>query len=405
MTKFKQASKDKEIVKKANIQGKIKGIIYFDENDQNYALIINKVAGLYAIRLIKYEIDNTLEKVRVNVRAVKRFPNLMEFYTNKEDAFKEAENIQENPELINKCIYEIETHDDETENNILLIGVAGSGKSTLANVISDTNKFYECDKWVGGTQQFKTIDFEWNGTKYRVVDTVGTGDTNLTRGEVLYKMGEAIHSMKKGIKRIFVVIRSRLTNEAMEPFSYIQQIFKKVDQHITIIRTGFEDFEDIEACEKDTNEIRNANNTMASILNKYNIIYVNNPPESKRRLENNREDREKSRKIIMSYLESCKENYKMENWDNVCVRINDLMNAKKWGERNNREKIVNKLREEIISVVDEQIGEQLNRSLIEIIEKEREAVGEVKARVTGSFLGNIEIEMKLKNLKNCCSIL
>ncbi|CAG8712826.1 2102_t:CDS:1, partial [Cetraspora pellucida] len=216
MSRFKQTSKDKEIVKKANIQGKIKKIGYFDKNDQQFALIINKVAGLYAIRIIKYEIDNTSEKDIINVRAVKRLPNLMEFYPNKGEAYTNFDEIQMNPELLSQCIYEIETYDDETENNILLIGVAGSGKSTLANVISNTDEFNECDKWVGGTQQFKNIDFEWNGTKYRVVDTVGTGDANLSKDEVLYKMGEAIHSMKKGIRRIFVVIRSRLTNEAIK---------------------------------------------------------------------------------------------------------------------------------------------------------------------------------------------
>ncbi|CAG8492571.1 4285_t:CDS:1 [Cetraspora pellucida] len=398
MSRFKKTSKDKEIVKKANIQGKVKEIGYFDANNQQFALIINKVAGLYAIRLIKYEIDNTSEKVIINVRAVKRFPNLMEFYPNKEEAYTNFKEIQVKPELISQCINEIETHDDETENNILLIGVTGSGKSTLANVISNTDEFNESDKWIGGTQQFKTMDFEWNGTKYRVVDTVGTGDTNLSKDEVLYKMGEAIHSMKKGIRRIFVLIGSRLNNDTVEPFNYIQKIFKNVDQHITIIRTGFKDFQDKKACEQDKSDIEKTNNKMATILKRYNIIYVNNPP-------NNKQDRENSRKIIMSHLESCGENYKMDNWDNVCVRINDLMIAKKWGEENNNKNTAKKLRKEIISIVNEQIGEQISQSLNEMIQKEREAVGEVRVNVQGTFFGDAEVEMKLKNLKNCCSIL
>ncbi|CAG8698034.1 7369_t:CDS:1, partial [Racocetra fulgida] len=362
MTNFVQTIKDKEIVKKANIRGKIKGIIYFDQSNQKYVLIINKVSDLYAIRLIKYEIGITLE---ITINAVKRYPNLMEFYSTKEDAYEEVKEIQENPELINQCIYEIETYEDETENNILLIGVAGSGKSTLANVISNTNNCDESEGSVSKSQHFKIIDFEWNETKYRVVDTVGTGDINLTRNEVLYKMGEAIHLMKKGIKQIFVVIKSRFTNEAIEPFDYIQKIFKNVDQHITIIRTGFENFEDMEACEKDKNDLRNSNKKLASIVNQYNIIYVNNPPESKRR-----QVREKSRRIIMSYLESCQGNYKMENWDNVCVRINDLMNAKKWGDKNKFEKAANRMKKEIISEMDKQVGNQLNQSIRQIIQEE-----------------------------------
>ncbi|CAG8828359.1 15964_t:CDS:1, partial [Racocetra persica] len=72
----------------------------------------------------------------------------------------------------------------------------------------------------------------------------------------------------------------------------------------------------------------------------------------------------------MSYLESCQGNYKMENWDNVCVRINDLMNAKKWGDMNKFEKAANRMKKEIISEMDKQIGNQLNQSIRQIIQEE-----------------------------------
>ncbi|CAG8832467.1 39785_t:CDS:1, partial [Gigaspora margarita] len=399
MSRFSLKSEDKEIVKKANIQGKIKDIIYFDHDNQTYALIINKIEGLYAIRLIKYvkkdeskckksydavldelqnhfrktvqrdqkdQLDNT--SVRIVIKAVKRFPDLTGFYSTKEQARSEAEEIKGNTELINKCIYEVETYEDEIENNILLIGTTGSGKSALANVISKTDKCDESGSSVSKTINFQTIDFEWNNIKYRVVDTVGIGDTNLSKDEVFYKMGEAIHSMKKGIKQVFVVIRVRFTDEAVEPFDYAKKIFKNIDEHITIVRTDFEDFEDNDACEQDKNDLKNANSKIAGIINKHKIIYVNNPRESKRRMSDNKRDRESSRKIIMSHLESCQGNYKMENWDNVCVRINDLMNAKKWGAKN-KYKFINmrKLDKKIASEVDKQIGKQLNEAITEIM--------------------------------------
>ncbi|CAG8699006.1 hypothetical protein C2G38_2089917 [Gigaspora rosea] len=424
MTNFKLKSEDKEIIKKANIQGKIKDIIYFVNADEKYGLIINKVAGLYAIRLIKYEskseskskkpwdavidelqnhfrdqFDNT--SVRIVIKAVKRFPDLMGFYLTKDQAYLEAEKIKGNTELINKCIYEVETYEDEIENNILLIGTTGSGKSTLANVISNTNKFDESSGSISKTSHFQTIEFEWNNIKYRVVDTVGIGDTNLSKDEVFYRMGEAIHSMKKGIKQVFVVIRVRFTNEAVEPFDYAKKIFKKIDEHITIIRTEFEDFENNEACEQDKSDLKNSNSKIAGIINNHKIIYANNPPASQRRMEDNKRDRESSRRIIMSHLESCQGNYKMENWDNVCVRINDLMNAKKWGAKN---KYMQKLNKLIVSEVDKQLGEKLNESIRQIMTPDG-AEAEFTVGVNNPVWGDAKVQMKFKNLEKCCSIL
>ncbi|CAG8768311.1 13715_t:CDS:1, partial [Dentiscutata heterogama] len=153
--------------------------------------------------------------------------------------------------------------------------------------------------------------------------------------------------------------------------------------------TGFEDFEDVDACEKDKNELMNANSKIVRMLNKCKIIYVNNPPESKRRLEDNKRDRESSRRIIMTHLESCQGNYKMENWDNVCVRINDLMNAKRWGEKNKYKNHINtrKLDKMIASEVDKQIGEQLNESIRQIMQPEG-VEGEFIASVNNPIWGD-----------------
>ncbi|CAJ0823448.1 5423_t:CDS:2 [Entrophospora sp. SA101] len=81
MPKFKPAPKDKEIINKANIRGKIKDVIYFSHY-KKYAIVINKVARLYAIRLINYEDDGG---DGVEILAVKRFPDLIGFYLTKEE--------------------------------------------------------------------------------------------------------------------------------------------------------------------------------------------------------------------------------------------------------------------------------------------------------------------------------
>ncbi|CAH1762206.1 6740_t:CDS:2 [Entrophospora sp. SA101] len=92
MPKFNPTEKDKEIINKANIRGEIKNIDYF-LHDKNYVIIINRIARLYAIRLIKYEDD---DKNRLKILAVKRFPNLVEFYLTKEEVENKVESIKAN---------------------------------------------------------------------------------------------------------------------------------------------------------------------------------------------------------------------------------------------------------------------------------------------------------------------
>src|SRR6185369_12329264 len=152
MIKSNQTKKDKkiieEIAEKANIRGKIKTkhSILFTNKNEKYAIIVNKIAinkivgtshSYYEIRLINYENDylsgNLIERGKhegasfstsqaqvrgnkVKVKAVKRFPDLMRFYQTKEKAIEEVEKIKGNQDLINQCVYEIETQEDNVEN-------------------------------------------------------------------------------------------------------------------------------------------------------------------------------------------------------------------------------------------------------------------------------------------------
>ncbi|CAG8606015.1 15416_t:CDS:2 [Gigaspora rosea] len=93
---------------------------------------------------------------------------------------------------INQCKYEFETQEDDAEN-ILIICKTGSGKPILANSF----------------------------------DTLGFADIKLSSNEILLRLAEAINSMKRGLKHVFVKIGGKFTQEEIELLKYLRPFFKK----------------------------------------------------------------------------------------------------------------------------------------------------------------------------------
>ncbi|CAG8613527.1 1683_t:CDS:1 [Ambispora gerdemannii] len=208
---------------------------------------------------------------------------------------------------------------------ILLIGRTGSGKSTLANVLTDSDNFKENAGSLSGTRENQVDEFDERlgdkVIKFRVIDTVGFGDTHLTDKEVLNKIAEASNDIKDGLNQIFFVITGKLTKEEIHAFRLLTKIIfsdTKIVEYITIVRTHFTEFEDEDECEEDRQNLQNE-------LGVINIIYVDNPPLKGRLSLFNQSIREESRKRLLAHLVTCKNNYKPKNLKTINDRIDNYV--------------------------------------------------------------------------------
>ncbi|CAB4381724.1 unnamed protein product [Rhizophagus irregularis] len=213
----------------------------------------------------------------------------------------------------------------EKTRNLLIVGQTGGGKSTLANVLSGIVDSEEHS--ISENENFQKKDFEWRGTKYRVVDTIGIGK------EVTYeKMGELIHLIPEGLNQVLLVIDGKFMIKEKIGLS---ELFRKlifedgIAEYITIVRTKFSNFKNESECKKDKEDLCKESKTIAKLCK--NIVYVDNPPisifvddeDDEETIRINRKRRDQSRNILLEHLE--KTCHKLEKWDNLCAKIDSYI--------------------------------------------------------------------------------
>ena len=263
--------------------------------------------------------------------------------------------------------------------NIILIGRTGGGKSTLGNVLVNKNGefepvFKESGRSISKTKTIKEelveIDIERDGSekvKYRIIDTIGVGDTKLTPQGVLMRLAEIADRVKKeGLNQILFVTQGRFTKDEIEAYDLLSSIIfdKEVLKYTTVVRTNFPEFYDGDECEEDRRELREENAELAHILGSVNIVYVDNPPMKglPSALRVAKETREESRKRMFTYLATRRGNYRPSNIDELDERVKDYMT--------NEEKLHKKM-EELEKTRKEQ-EEKFRKDMEELRKKQAE---------------------------------
>nr|CAG8493639.1 2257_t:CDS:1 [Entrophospora candida] len=215
---------------------------------------------------------------------------------------------------------------------VLLIGSTGSGKSTLANVISGSDDFDVGYHSVGSIKDASVHHYVIDGKLYKIIDTVGIGDTRMSSKDILTKLAIAAEVTKYEINQILFVSNGRFTDIGIDAFETLESVVfdKSIIEYTTIVRTNFPDFKDDAECEKDYQAMISKNDKLSLFVKTCkNVIHIDNPPITKHTKQFAEEIKEESRKKLLNYLKTCTKVYVPEKLQEMmATKIGDYMTHK-----------------------------------------------------------------------------
>ena len=92
-------------------------------------------------------------------------------------------------------------------HTVVLVGVTGDGKSSTGNTLCGTSAFQVSAGFKSETQELAHADYLCGASFWRVIDTIGLQDTNLTQKEVLDRFSTFSEAAAEGIDCFLFVVR------------------------------------------------------------------------------------------------------------------------------------------------------------------------------------------------------
>src|SRR6185312_13518445 len=266
--------------------------------------------------------------------------------------------------------------------NILIIGRVGSGKSALANLLVNKKEsleeggrfeefFKESDSSVSETREIKSKEAEIERINYRIIDTIGIGNAELTDEELTYKITETCYKLKDGLTQVLFVIGGRFAKEEIKIYNIIKKLCgEEITKYTTIVRTKFHNFQDPEQCETDKKKLKEENKRgnkkirkMANLCNE--IIYIDNPSLNSVNKEEEKvykKRKKESRDKILKHLSNYQEIYKINNLELISEIPED-------GKKDEVREILEKERQEAEKTISFKRVKQLLRRKPETVEE------------------------------------
>jgi len=277
---------------------------------------------------------------------------------------------------------------------ILLIGRTGNGKSTLANVLlarkDESGNFKEIfGESAGSVSETKKVqieEFEEEGIKYRIIDTVGIGDTKMTLDQVLRKLALMGYAVKDGLSQILFITDGRMANEAKSTYDLLEKVVfdDNIADYTTIIRTNFAEFWNEKNCKEEEKKMIKRSGEFKDLIERCNrIIYVDNPPvnisiksaedigknKKYEGLEDlNKKKREVSRKILLDHLKNVCQSYiyKPSNLSALGDVIGDYEEEKEKLKEQKKKGLFKKLKD---NVENNSLNKEITKRMLEHIER------------------------------------